>query len=68
MNVMSVTGDSLSFQNLPSMDVSSTTPENTHAIGARDTFKHQNYCCNTETENITLNVVCVMMLFLQKIN
>ena len=50
------------------MDVSSTTPENTHVIGARDIFKHQNYCCNIEIKNITLNVVCVMMLFLQKIN
>ena len=50
------------------MDMSSTTPENTHVIGARDIFKHQNYCCNIEIENITLNVVCVMMLFLQKTN
>ena len=44
------------------------TPENMHVIGASDIFKHQNYCCNIEIENITLNVVCVMMLFLQKIN
>ena len=42
------------------------TPENTPATGARDTFKHPNYCCNTEIENITLSVVCVMMLSLQK--
>ena len=39
------------------------TPENTHVIGARDIFKQRNYCCNIEIENITLNVVCVMMLF-----
>ena len=49
-------------------DVSSMTPENTPATGARDTFKHPNYCCNTEIENITLSVVCVMMLSLQKTN
>ena len=50
------------------MDVSSMTPENTPATGARDTFKHPNYCCNTEIENITLSVVCVMTLSLQKTN
>ena len=41
------------------MDVNSTTPENTHVIGAQDIFKHRNYCCSIETENITLNVVVV---------
>ena len=35
------------------------TPENTPATGTQDTFKHPNYCCNTEIENITLSVVCV---------
>ena len=50
------------------MDVSSMTPENMPATGARDTFKHLNYCCNTEIENITLSVLCVMMLSLQKTN
>ena len=29
------------------------TPENMSATGAQDTFKHPNYCCNTEIENIT---------------
>ena len=37
--------------------MSSTTPENMHAIGARDTFKHQNYCCNMEREH---NFECSM--------
>ena len=50
------------------MDMSSMTPENTHVIGELDIFKQRNYCCNIEIENITLNVVCVTMLFLQKIN
>ena len=41
----------------------SMTPENTPATGAQDTFKHPNYCCNTEIENITLSVLCVMDAF-----
>ena len=68
MSVMNVIGDSLQFQNLPSTDENSMTPENMPATGAQDISSDQIFSYSMEIMNIILNVAGVMMFSLQQIN